>query len=30
MAEAAPEGFEALFWAFRRIQGREAWRRKGR
>ncbi|HEX2555237.1 MAG TPA: amidase [Microvirga sp.] len=23
--EAAPEGFEALYWAFRRIQGREAW-----
>ncbi len=23
--EAAPEGFEALYWAFRHIQGREAW-----
>jgi amidase len=29
MAEAAPEGFEALFWAFRRIQGREAWESHG-
>lgn len=24
-AEAAPEGFEALYWALRFIQGREAW-----
>lgn len=25
LVEAASEGFEALYWAFRRIQGREAW-----
>jgi amidase len=25
MVEAAPEGFETLYWAFRRVQGREAW-----
>jgi amidase len=24
-SEAAAEGFEALYWAFRRLQGREAW-----
>ncbi len=24
-AEAAPGGFEALYWAFRHLQGREAW-----
>ncbi len=23
--EAAPDGFEALYWAFRYVQGREAW-----
>jgi amidase len=26
---AAPGGFEALYWAFRRIQGREAWETDG-
>ena len=25
LAEAASEGFESLYWAFRYIQGREAW-----
>jgi amidase len=29
MAEAADEGFEALYWAFRHIQGREAWEADG-
>jgi amidase len=29
MREAASEGFEALYWAFRHIQGREAWRVDG-
>jgi amidase len=26
---AAPGGFEALYWAFRRLQGREAWETNG-
>jgi amidase len=25
LVETAPEGFEALYWAHRRLQGREAW-----
>ena len=29
MQEAAREGFEALYWAFRYIQGREAWQADG-
>ena len=29
MQEAANEGFEALYWAFRYIQGREAWQADG-
>jgi amidase len=29
VVEAAPEGFEALYWAFRYLQGREAWAADG-
>lgn len=29
LVEAASEGFEPLYWAFRRIQGREAWAADG-
>jgi amidase len=29
LVEVAPEGFEALYWAHRRLQGREAWRTHG-
>jgi amidase len=29
LIEAAPDGFEPLYWAFRRIQGREAWKVHG-
>ena len=27
--EAVPEGFDALYWAFRYLQGREAWSSDG-
>jgi amidase len=29
LVEAAPNGFDPLFWAFRRIQGRQAWETDG-
>jgi amidase len=29
LVETAPDGFETLYWAFRRLQGREAWEADG-